>query len=342
MTDEEILTYFKNEEDEKRKTTEVKEHDKPTIEDKVGIMKVLADMNLIQDISELPKGGMIQGICDKLGIDIRRVRCVCASPPCETLSHADASNISRGHYYRDHSDATKPPRTLNSCINQADFDKRNKAMKDDKMIQNLIESMCKDRSQGVNYDVIIENPLGSLRHRPYMHQEGIVEIMTRTTVDYCAFGKPYKKPTDLWSSFGYMPGGNTGNGKCNSGLCGHTTTSKHGKPKHRLGIACEATRRLAGKHIKQQLWSLPLELTKELMEQLHRAPCEESIQDGIHIPKDVIIDLFSGGESWREITEEYGYEYIPVDIEKPKEKKEPEKEKKGEIKARRSQDVRMQ
>ncbi len=78
------------------------------------------------------------------------------------------------------------------------------------------------------------------------------------------------------------------------------------------------------------------------MEQLHRAPCEESIQDGIHIPKDVIIDLFSGGESWREITEEYGYDYIPVDIEKPKEKKEPEKEKKGEIKTRRSQDVRMQ
>ena len=205
----------------------------------------------------------------------------------------------------------------------------------DKDTLSTIESMCVDRSRKVKYDVIIENPLGSLRHRPYMHQEGIIDTMTRTTVDYCAFGKPYKKPTDLWNSFGYIPKGHTGNGKCNSGLCGHTTISKHGTQKHRIGIAGDTTRRLAGKHIKQQLWSLPVELTKELMEQLHKTPCEES--DDAQTPRDVIIDLFSGGESWREITEQYGYYYIPVDIETPK----TEPEKKEEIKTRKSQDVRM-
>ena len=72
------------------------------------------------------------------------------------------------------------------------------------------------------------------------------------------------------------------------------------------------------------------------MEQLNKAPCEEN--DGAQIPKDVIIDLFSGGESWREVTEQYGYHYIPVDIETPKVKHE----RKDEIKMKRSQDVRMQ
>ena len=156
MTDDEIKTHFEKEKGKAINTMSDKVITSitpraATLEEPTVVVEVstTTDINLIQDISKLPKGGMIQGICDKLGIDIRRVRCVCASPPCETLSHADASNISRGNYYRDHKDATKPPRSMESCIKQADFDKRNKAIRDDKMIQNLIESMCVDRSRKV-------------------------------------------------------------------------------------------------------------------------------------------------------------------------------------------------
>jgi hypothetical protein len=111
------------------------------------------------------------------------------------------------------------------------------------MVRNLMESLIKDRERGLEYDLIMENPIGSLRHRPYMNGENVTDLLERTPVDYCAFGKPYKKPTDIWTTFGYKPVGNTGNGRCNDGQCGHTKKSRHGKPKHIIGIACEKERR---------------------------------------------------------------------------------------------------
>jgi hypothetical protein len=269
-----------------------------------------AHVNLVQDISKLPRGNMIQAICDRLGIDINRVLCVCASPPCESFSHADASNISRGHYYRDHNDTTKPPRSLESCTRSGHYEKRLKAIKDDLMVKSLVDSMIEDRRQGMNYHMIIENPLGSLRKRPYMMQEGVVNMMERATVDYCTYGKPYRKSTDLWNTFGFEPAGNTGNGECQKGRCGMTTTSKHGKPKHRIGIACDKERSLKGKHITQQLWSLPNDLTSELMEQMKNTVWDSDTE----VRKDIVLDLFSGGESWRRAVEDQGYKYFPVDI----------------------------
>jgi hypothetical protein len=182
----------------------------------------------------------------------------------------------------------------------------------------------------------MENPVGSLRHRPYMNGELVTEVLTRTTVDYCAFDKPYKKPTDLWTTFDYKPEGNTSNGRCNDGQCGHTTTTKHGKPKHRIGIACESERKLAGKHIKQQLWSIPHSLTKELMKQMHeneKLKPHEMGEDSVI--KDIVFDLFSGGESWRNIIESYDFTYCPVDIKKHVERCQQGKGNQEEVKKKR-------
>jgi hypothetical protein len=90
------------------------------------------------------------------------------------------------------------------------------------------------------------------------------------------------------------------------GSCGKGTRNKNGKFKHRIVIAGENERRLRGKNVKKQLWSIPKRLCEELMQQMK----QENEDDG----RDVFIDLFSGGESWREIVEQNGYIYIPVDL----------------------------
>jgi len=41
----------------------------------------------------------------------------------------------------------------------------------------------------------IENPRGYLRAQPFMRR------FTRTTVQYCAYGAPNQKPTDIWGVF---------------------------------------------------------------------------------------------------------------------------------------------
>lgn len=83
---------------------------------------------------------MIQHICEQSGYAIERVRAVVSSPPCESFSLADASNISRDNHYREHGDPTKPPRLLESCKTERAMEKRKKAIKDDNMIRNLLES----------------------------------------------------------------------------------------------------------------------------------------------------------------------------------------------------------
>ena len=47
---------------------------------------------------------------------------------------------------------------------------------------------------------IVENPQGMLRHRPFMAE------LNKWTVDYCMFGAPYRKRTDLFMSDNMFPG----------------------------------------------------------------------------------------------------------------------------------------
>ena len=163
-----------------------------------------------------------------------QVGIVFASPPCETFS--SASNISRDNFHRDrdHNDPTKPPRKLEGCTNPAATAKRTKALQHDYMVNNMFQSFFKDKGEGYSYKTIIENPVGSLRKRPYMLGERMQKEFTRTTVDYCAFGKPYRKSTDIWTTFVWMPNGSTGSGRCDIGDCVLGNTK--GKFKHRMVI----------------------------------------------------------------------------------------------------------
>ena len=131
--------------------------------------------------------------------------------------------------------------------------------------------------------------------------------------------------------------GLTGNGKCNNGCCKQGKISEKGRFKHTVVIAGENERRLKGTKVKQQLWSLPKLLTTEILaacvnnrdnacqsrlqqlltdRQTDRQKTDRQQTDG-QSPSDrpmYVIDLFSGGESWRTTVEGMGLVYVPVDI----------------------------
>jgi hypothetical protein len=271
-----------------------------------------SEVNVIMDL--MPEPGqmhtMIQRVCKAAGIDIHKVVAVMASPPCETFSLADASNISRGNFYRDHSDPDKPPRSVSSCKTQSDVMKRRMAMRHDVLMKHLVNSVMQDRSRGLSYELIIENPVGSLRQRPYMRGEAWEDLTVRRTVNYCAFGTPYCKHTDFWTTLkSWIPLGVTHNGRCNDGQCGQGKRNiRTGKYNHTEVIAGPSDRKVSGPHYKKTVWQVPKALTEEYLQELIRSRS---------VPTDsIVLDLFSGGESWRKATEAAGLTYIPVDIKK--------------------------
>ena len=153
------------------------------------VLSIEADVCLVQNLFDVPWGEMIDRVCNRSGISKEQVGIV--------FSSADASNISRDNFHRDHDDPTKPPRKLEGCTNPAATAKRTKALPHDYMVKTMFQSFFKDKGEGYSYKMIVENPVGSLRKRPYMLGERMEMEFTRTTVDYCAFGKPYRKSIDI-------------------------------------------------------------------------------------------------------------------------------------------------
>ena len=161
-----------------------------------------------------------------------------------------------------------------------------------------------------------------------MQGEVIETALRRTTVDYCAYGKPYKKSTDFWTSYDWVPKGSTGNGRCNNGMCKMGTTNCKGTFKHRCVIAGCNERRVTGKNVKKTLWSIPRDLIDEMLTKATDQAIKHNNQtDRTDRLTDTqtdttdnteamyVIDLFSGGQSWRPSVEKIGMIYEPVDIQ---------------------------
>ena len=144
-----------------------------------------------------------------------------------------------------------------------------------------------------------------LRHRPYMLSDGWMDMSDRCTVDYCVFDHPYQKPTDLWHSFGggYQPAGLTGDGQCHQ-KCGKGRKKANGRFQHWRRHAGPAGTGVTGSDQMIQKWQIPHNLCVEVVAEL-----KKKAHQG-----DVIIDLFSGGESYRKAVEEAGFVYVPVDL----------------------------
>ena len=230
---------------------------------------------------------------------------VAGSPPCETFSTADASNITRDNFHRDHSKKDKPPRSKESCKTPAAHQKRLKAIAHDHLVKQIVRSYIKDQRDGITYDMIMENPLGSLRQRPYMRGEAIEKYLHRETTNYCAYGKEYAKATDWWTSLAWTPKGSTGNGRCCNGACGQGQRKQRtGKFNHHKVIGGASDRAIKGPNKLKQLWEIPQPLIHEVMQVVGPAKFEG----------EIFMDLFSGGQSWKEEVMAKGYHYVSLDL----------------------------
>ena len=263
------------------------------------------DVNLIMDLranNQPQQGRLIRTVCERIGIKVCQIMAVLASPCCNTFSKVDAINQERGHHYREWKKPF-PPRKFDGTKGSAE--KGTMAAEHDAMVENLLQSILEDRDNGDTYDFVIENPTGLLRHRPYMNETAWLRASNRKSVDYCAFRHSFQKSTDLWHSFGedWQPKGTTGDGKCHQ-ACGAGRRKKNGRFSHWTKHASRAGEGVKGKDRLLQKWMIPDDLCTEVIRQLPEATPE----------KQYVIDLFSGGESYRRAVEAAGFIYVPVDI----------------------------
>jgi len=245
---------------------------------------------------------MVQRICRTIGMDPAQVLLVWASTPCETFSRADASNITRGHHHRDHSNPERPPKS-DDCRDL----KVLKAMEHDYFLPRLQMMVAADRQRGLSYNFLFENPRASLRCRPYMQicaWPRIVQVVRRT-VDLCAFGHVYKKGTDLWTSLtSWRPTGTTGDGRCHS-RCGQGDFTPTGSFQHFHALGVESTRAVQGKGATAMRNAMPTQLLREIL----RAASNEGTAT-----QRIVIDLCAGYRSLQEVCMQEGMIYVPVDI----------------------------
>ena len=235
-------------------------------------------------------------------MDPAQVLLVWASTPCETFSRADASNITRGHHHRDHSNPERPPKS-DDCRDL----KVLKAMEHDYFLPRLQMMVAADRQRGLSYNFLFENPRASLRCRPYMQicaWPRIVQVVRRT-VDLCAFGHVYKKGTDLWTSLtSWRPTGTTGDGRCHS-RCGQGDFTPTGSFQHFHALGVESTRAVQGKGATAMRNAMPTQLLREIL----RAASNEGTAT-----QRIVIDLCAGYRSLQEVCRQEGMIYVPVDI----------------------------
>lgn len=263
------------------------------------------DVMLVMDLrtsQQARVGELIKSICSKLDICRSRIRGITASPMCNSFTKLDHVNRERGNHFREPY-APYAPRKVDGSLKTAV--KRKVAQEHDSMVENLLASVMQDAAEGFDYSFCIENPRGLLRHRPYMNADSWLQHSDRATTDYCVHDHDYQKPTDLWHSFGadWQPKGITGDGKCHQ-KCGKGKYKANGKFSHHRRHAGPAGSGVTGTDQMLQKWEIPHNLCAEVIAQM----CSTDHKG------DVILDLFSGGESYRKAVEAAGCIYVPIDL----------------------------
>lgn len=158
----------------------------------------------------------------KIAQCIGTVKIIWMSPPCRTFSRADAINRERGFGYRDHQNITRPP------LQGKDTRYGSLARSDDQLVIYWVQIALLWSRASPDCFWFMENPVGSLERRPFMQKfRNHVEEMNMSTVHYCAYGCPYKKPTRIWSNLKWKPVGTSNNGLCNKDACAAMNGKKH-------------------------------------------------------------------------------------------------------------------
>lgn len=183
------------------------------------------------------------------------VKFIWFSPPCRTFSQVDATNRERGYGYRDFTDISRPP--LQSITS-----KYGRIAREDDLLASFWIQLAVLWAKLCNATRwMLENPVGSLEHRPYMQN-----IANMKTVHYCAYGKEYRKPTRLWTNLKWNAVGNSGNGKCaRTGKC----PAMIGRY-HRLVVTGGRSRQMKGIGAIAMRSSVPQDLLLEISHALRK------------------------------------------------------------------------
>jgi hypothetical protein len=203
---------------------------------------------------------VVRGYLDNQGYQGRSYNIVHvgASPVCKSFSRADSCNRKRGCGYRDHNDPLRPPLTVNKGGSRVKYALAVAADKSVKHLAGLLMAVC-ECYYGCTFH--LENPFGSLQHRPYM----LDLLGVPYTVDYCAYGHLYQKMTNIWTNIDWVPQGNTLNGRCNNGKCGMGPPKASGKFQHWHALGQSSTREKSGKGRGARRIMVPRLLHREML-----------------------------------------------------------------------------
>ena len=154
-----------------------------------------------------------------------------------------------------------------------------------------------------------------MRKRPYMEDSVLRESLNceRLTCDYCAYGTQYRKTTDWWTNLkGWVPEGNTGNGRCGQ-VCGQggwapgEGNRRHFR--HHVALANEPIENVRGEGATKVINHIPAPLCNEILKVARsRAKANPTGR------RPVLLDLCAGWGSMKEAALELGFHYVAVDV----------------------------
>ena len=207
--------------------------------------------------------------------------------------HRDNKQNGCGCGYRDFNTEYHEP-----CCLRADCKYAELARQHDRLITHIIKAVTRDRQRGLDYEIAMENPMGTLRKRmPILANDVWQRLIELKTVDYCAYDHEYQKRTDIFTTLkDWTPQGTTGSGRCEQ-KCGH------GSVKLRYEHF-ENMYNVVGSRGQQRKNAVPAMLLTEILEQVKEKQPRKS----------VVVDLCSGYQSMRRPAELMGFNYIAVDI----------------------------
>ena len=240
-----------------------------------------------------------EAILRRAGFKWEDVLLIWASPPCQSFSPADYSNISRNNNFRCHNDPERPPTLTNP-------QKAWVAESHDRLVQHLLAMFQHARNQVPAVACAMENPRGSLACRPYMQPQKLPCGLKFDVLDQCAFRRDYRKTTHLIHNIeGLELKGTTGNGRCQE-RC-EKGEFVAGRYRHFKALAMEPIRGPRGKGHTKEKNELPAMLLREVAQQ--------ALRDAPDKKGGVIVDLCSGFQSWKPVAAELGCRYVAVDVE---------------------------
>ena len=240
---------------------------------------VAMDMNGEESPQEL-----LKKICDKAGVQEKDIVFAWASPPCETFSRANASNISRGHHYRMLGQGAPPTP-----------EKAETARQHDRLVQRVKAVL----------DMVgryaMENPQGGLEKMWYMADWEA----KKKAIELCAFVWPFRKGTNLWTAgFDWQPQGTTGDGRCHEACEQGAVDPLTKRFKHFMALAVHPQRGPRGKQATRMTCGIPSVLVKEIL---------TAVAERHKLGGKVVLDLCSGFQSLREEVLKAGATYVAVD-----------------------------